>query len=425
MIQLTNPTWLWGLIGLFIPIGIHLLSRKEGRTIYIGSIRHLRESDSAQFSSIRLNEILLLLIRCLLLTLVTLFLAGFKITTINDENKKWLVVEPGIQNDESLKPLFDSLHKQQYELHYLTGNFPASINSNTKPPLDYWALVEDLKSKSIKNIIVITYNYATRFKGKRISASENIHWILREPTSEEFLADAVVTPKDSVSVRFGFSTSVRTKFETKSVHKPDLTQLPSVDSIIRKQDSIHVTIFNDAEFNYDRKVVVASLRAIQSIAPDRIVFTSKSIEQFNSAITGWIVWLSKKKPAFARGTNSIGYAPCQGEADGLIEPAQKAQFHCADRKSFKWVITKHLNEELAIKENFTLALASIILHNENDTLRAHDKRVLPEQLSWASAEDILSATTSFSPNDAWNKYLVILMLLMLTGERWLAHHRNQ
>jgi hypothetical protein len=425
MIQLTNPTWLWGLTGLFIPIGIHLLSRKEGRTIYIGSIRHLRESDSAQFSSIRLNEILLLLVRCLLLALVTLFLAGFKISTVHDENKKWLVVEPGMESDESLKPLFDSLHEQQYELHFLTANFPPLVNPNTKPPSDYWALVEELKSKSIKDIIVITYNYAIRFKGKRIPASKNIHWILREPMSQEFLAEPAITSNDSVTVRIGSSTSRQTKFETKHIRKSDLTQLPPLDSIARKQDFIHVTIFSEAEFEYDRKILAASLRAIQSITPDRIVLSSKSTGKFNAETAGWIFWLSNKKPVFESGTNLIGYAPCHAEAGRLLEPAQEAQILCGEGGDFDWVITKRLNEELVIKENFTFALASVILRNVNNTIGTHDKRVLPEQLLWASGEDMVSATISFSSGDTWNKYLVILILVALTAERWLAHYRNQ
>jgi hypothetical protein len=424
MIQLTNPAWLWGLTSLFIPIGIHLLSRKEGRTIYIGSIRHLRESDSAQFSSIRLNEMLLLLVRCLLLTLITLFLAGFKITTVNDENKKWLVVEPGMENDASLKPLFDSLHEQQYELRFLTANFPPSVNPNTKPPSDYWALVEDLKSKSIKDIIIITYNYATGFKGKRIPASENIHWILREPMSQEFLAETVITPNDSVTVRIGSSTSRKTKFETKRIRKSDLTHLPPLDSNTRKQDFIRVTIFSEAEFEHDRKILTASLRAIQSITPDRIVLSSKGTEQFNAETAGWIFWLSKKKPVFVAGTKLLGYAPCHAEAANLLEPAQEAQIFCGEGKSFDWIITKRLNEELVIKENFTFALAAIILRNVNNTISAHDKRVLPEQQLWASGEDMAS-TISFSSGDTWNKYLAILILIALTAERWLAHYRNQ
>ena len=49
-----NPTYLWALLGLLIPIAIHLWSKKEGKTVKIGSIELLRESDSKQTSIIKI-----------------------------------------------------------------------------------------------------------------------------------------------------------------------------------------------------------------------------------------------------------------------------------------------------------------------------------------------------------------------------------
>lgn len=49
MMQLTQSVWLWGLMALALPIAIHLLSRKEGRVVPVGSLRHLRETTSQQF----------------------------------------------------------------------------------------------------------------------------------------------------------------------------------------------------------------------------------------------------------------------------------------------------------------------------------------------------------------------------------------
>ncbi|NBP69377.1 MAG: hypothetical protein EBU52_11590, partial [Cytophagia bacterium] len=49
MITFSNPAMLWSLLGISIPIAIHLLSRKEGKVIPLGSIRYLEESPSQQF----------------------------------------------------------------------------------------------------------------------------------------------------------------------------------------------------------------------------------------------------------------------------------------------------------------------------------------------------------------------------------------
>ena len=74
--MLTQSAWLWGLVALALPVAIHLLSRKEGRVVPLGSLRHLRETTSQQFRGIKLNEYLLLALRILLLILFVLLLAG-------------------------------------------------------------------------------------------------------------------------------------------------------------------------------------------------------------------------------------------------------------------------------------------------------------------------------------------------------------
>src|SRR5919107_1833405 len=113
--QFLNPIWLWGLTGLLIPIGIHLLSRKEGRTIKIGSVRHLEDNTTRQFKSIRLNEYLLLALRCLLITLLVFLLSDFIFNGI-DENKKWLLIEKGLECDDKLAVLIDTLQKRGFEI---------------------------------------------------------------------------------------------------------------------------------------------------------------------------------------------------------------------------------------------------------------------------------------------------------------------
>ena len=106
--QLANPIWLWGLSGMLIPIGIHLLSRKEGRVIRIGSVRHLEDTISKQFKSIRLNEFILLGLRCLLIIILVLFLAGLDLN-ITGKNGKWLLIEGGLDKDNEFSSLIDSL----------------------------------------------------------------------------------------------------------------------------------------------------------------------------------------------------------------------------------------------------------------------------------------------------------------------------
>jgi len=89
-----NPIFLWALAGLSIPVGIHLLSRKEGKLIKLGSLRNLQETSTKQFRGIKLNEIVLLSLRCLLIIILCLLLSGLYWNS--SSVKKWVVVEKGL-----------------------------------------------------------------------------------------------------------------------------------------------------------------------------------------------------------------------------------------------------------------------------------------------------------------------------------------
>src|SRR5690606_31873789 len=95
MIQFLNPAWLWALLGMLVPIAIHLLSRKEGKVIPMGSTRFLSETSTSKFRSIKLNEVALLLLRCLLIALLVFFLAG--VTIRSSQREKWILIEPGLE----------------------------------------------------------------------------------------------------------------------------------------------------------------------------------------------------------------------------------------------------------------------------------------------------------------------------------------
>ena len=131
-----HPIWLWGLTGLLIPIGIHLLSRKEGKVVRMGSIRYLEDSTTKQFRSLRLNEVLLLILRCLAIALLVVLLSGLQFNTSGSHQKKWLVVEAGLEHDARFSSLSDSLKKEGYELKQLAKGFPALDSAKTER-LDY------------------------------------------------------------------------------------------------------------------------------------------------------------------------------------------------------------------------------------------------------------------------------------------------
>lgn len=420
MIQFANPVWLWGLLGLLIPVGIHLLSRKEGKVIPIGSLRHLKESDTAQFSSIRLNEILLLLLRCLLITLIVLMLAGASIRQTTSSGKKWLVVERGIERERMAAPLIDSLSAQGYELRRLTKDFPlledTLRNDQTVP--DYWALAEALAARPQNDIIVLSYNYVEGFKGKRQSTPDNLRWITYEPAPATYVAKTVAVGNDSVWVRTAQTSAAASMLNTTLESAAANTM--TVDPI----DTINVSLFYDIQFARDAKIIEACLGAVQTVVPYKIIIDKKTTAQYKPTGAGWTIWLADQVPPAIQ-TPLIAYSACAGNLQPVMLRGEQSRVLCNPAAANPdWLITRRLTEGLALDENLSLTLASILLSDRYKVNDEKDKRQLAEKATWAATteKEIRQADITSAPLE---RFLVIVLLLCLIAERWLAFNRNQ
>ena len=73
--QFVEPFLLWGALTVVIPVAIHFWHQKQGKPLPWAATQWLTESQQQQSRGIRLDNILLLLIRCLLLILVAFLLA--------------------------------------------------------------------------------------------------------------------------------------------------------------------------------------------------------------------------------------------------------------------------------------------------------------------------------------------------------------
>lgn len=71
-----QPTLLWGLLGISIPVAIHLWNGKKGKVIAWAAMAWLQPKESQSSRSLHLDQVLLLLLRILLWTLLVLFAVG-------------------------------------------------------------------------------------------------------------------------------------------------------------------------------------------------------------------------------------------------------------------------------------------------------------------------------------------------------------
>jgi len=73
--EFLNPNLLWGMLAVTLPVMIHFWYQKKGKTIAWAASQWLTEKTSLQHRGLRLDEIPLLLIRCLLVMLMSLILS--------------------------------------------------------------------------------------------------------------------------------------------------------------------------------------------------------------------------------------------------------------------------------------------------------------------------------------------------------------
>ena len=419
--QFLNPIWLWGLTGMLMPIGIHLLSLKEGKIIYIGSIRHLEETNTRHFRTIRFTELLLLSLRCILITLLVLLLSGLTFYSSPSKDLNWLLIEKGIESENRFKPLIDSLEKKGFELRWLAKDFPLFKDSSMiNATLNYWSLAESMKTQQAKQIVVLSYNYSNHFKGKRASIADNVQWISKNPAPVDFTLTAIRLSRDSVIVRKGLSTSDGTRFHNE--YRNTYTVLPVIvednEMPIQSQDTISITLYNDPQFEFDKEIIFAALKSINESMPYLLQIKTSPVEKWKvDDKEDWIIWLSEKEIPEPSSLNRIVYSKNEFETNELLTLSKSG-----------WVIPKKLDEGSAINKNLTLQLAEILLpiNEAQQRVKEFDKRVLPEKLLWSSlssqGEDISRVTENSNNIESYILFIILFTLLL---ERIIAYKRNQ
>lgn len=410
MIQFVQPLALWALAGLSIPIAIHFLSRKEGKVIRIGSIRHLEETTTQKFKGIRLNEILLLLLRCLCIVVFTLILAGLQFLTSNNGSKRWLLLEKGLEDDARVNTLRDSLDKQGFEIRFLSLGFP-TLDKPADEKSSYYQLINDLAQQDLEKVVVVSYNKSHRFRGEPSALPGTVQWISLPAAPSEFEVNTWITSLDSLYTRQGYSKEEVTYFET-TRRKVSLEEIASLTPERSKQ----VAIVSDAEHEADVQLVEASLRSLrdyQHVELEFLSYRTSELAKLPSDLE-FLFWLSDESMPESLNYKIIHLKP--DESIDLIKQESPTQ----------WRITKRLHPEIALKENFTVNFASLLLASPalEQLVQENDVRLLPDSIAWlpTQSENHRTFLGAFRPADS---YLFYLLLVLLIIERLLAYQRKQ
>lgn len=153
MFRLTAPAWLAGMVALTVPVVLHLWSRRPSRVVRLGSLSGLAGPPGAPALGRRLEEIPLLLLRCGVLALTILGIAGPTVSRSADSRPaaRVVLVLPSALPDSLgvyTHPVADSLRRAGEPLRLAAVGFPAlgagqtPVSAGTGPRL--WPLLATL-----------------------------------------------------------------------------------------------------------------------------------------------------------------------------------------------------------------------------------------------------------------------------------------
>ncbi|WP_420845141.1 BatA domain-containing protein [Maribacter litopenaei] len=412
-----------------IPLIIHLLNKGDVKTVKVGSVKFLRESDTKQSRKIRLNELLLLFLRMLLLALIILYMAEPQWKRNVEKASLTYLIEPSLVDDETFMSFTDSL--PQNNMRWFIEGFPEfEVEIDPKVNPNYWQLAQKLHEVHSDSIVVFTKGLVQGIKGTRPRISQKVHWIVVDNELEIDKYIAAKKVQDSVLLYKVSSSSLVTDLQKNVLSGNDeKIKLMTGDSLeleesgktikvpIVKNDTLKVTIAYDEYYQKEMQYFSASLEAVREYGMQEILLNRIDADaQFSEGRPmDLLIWLRNDKvPEIDLTTIAIKK---DSLANTLLEKTEsKNRYH----------LTGRLNIKNTIEENFTNELAKLLLEDDSlyQKMKGLDQRVMaePELTTIVSNEGVDSQSFQSMDISPWIWLTIVLVLVL---ERILSKLKKQ
>ncbi|WP_299313803.1 BatA domain-containing protein [uncultured Aquimarina sp.] len=427
-----NPTYLWALLGLLVPIAIHLWSKKEGKTIKVGSTKLLNESDSKQSRSIQLNEFFLLLVRMLLVGILVFIIAGFQIKKKATNAPVTYIIEATLVQDERIQTIIDTIATGA-SLRLLESGFPEldedQFDSNSRTP-NYWQLAKEMETLQTDSIVVFTNAFIKGIKGSRPETHKNITWISLDSEESSEKTIEIIKKEDSLQILSMSSNQDQLSFKKELIALADeRLKFNEIDDSVMfrvngKEERVPLTsglptkvvLFYEDSLATQKTYIEASLKAISKYLNKQIdIETVQNIEGMDYAVFDLVVWLSSGAAPNIP-TKVLVYQPDK-LADSIIE---------AGSSNTIFYLTEHLTTANSIDRNLSEELLKLFnFHQDIQTeINEYDKRTI-------NISELQPITTTLVTNKKQldffdiSKWLWLLLGALFIVERGVAKFRKQ
>ncbi|PJJ48569.1 BatA domain-containing protein [Hymenobacter chitinivorans] len=335
MLTFLAPSGLLALLGVALPVAIHLWNRRPGRTVQVGSIRWL-DAANRRLRNLRLEQIALLLLRILVVAVLALALANPIWRQPPPPRRGQVFISPDLLTSASVaavRPTIDSLRRRGFVLRQLGPRF-ARVSDTvwqrlaTQPAAaaaaasySFWPRVQQA-ADSFPGQPLYVYTSATlrHFQGRRPALPAAVRWqTVPLPTPETtWLRGAHLAAPDSLRLLISRSTedAVLTRAVTVARPTQSATELPRVPGLpplryssvagrsfiqVEGPDSsrvpiltepLRVWLYHDADHTLDARYVAAALRAAALGLGPRLELTVSTRPPQAGAPLHWLFWLA-------------------------------------------------------------------------------------------------------------------------------------
>ena len=427
----THPLYLWGLLGLLVPLAIHLWSKKEAKTIKVGSIALLKESTSKKSRSLQWNEWALLALRMLLVTGLVLLMAGPQMLGRKNQDKVAYFVEPSL-NAQLGQALLDSL-AQEAPVHLLQQGFPlwqpnGAVDMVFQTP-HYWQWAKALEEFPADSLVLFTQGLQQGIRGKRPQVAKPMHWVVLEGEVEQTVPWQVQRNGDMARITKFRSSSAMGEFivEQRPWKEVEPYLNPSGDSLMLPWQGgqrsvplvgdtpLKIGLYANTDFENEQKYIKSAFTALAKFWQRELLIIPMAEGDSVESDVDLLVWLAQAPSPTFQGPRLVFKEDAL--ADDLIAAGPSPRvFHLTARLDAERATQARLPEQLARLVYPTDQLHAQIAEYDQrnvplETLRPRPKA--PQEKVRQQAGQALSLWV-------WGA-LVVLFL----AERTLAHIRKQ
>jgi hypothetical protein len=482
-----HPIWFFALSAISIPVAIHLWNVRKGKTLKIGSIALITAASQKRSLNRRLNDVLLLLLRCFLLILVVFTLAAPLLlrNSNTSKTKGWVLIPMESMKEayQKFKPKVDSLNKAGFEFHYFDNGFArADVNKvladtahYQNSSADYWSLIQQLDSQVPPSlpVYVFTSNGTSHFAGGKPEVSLNLHWqtYTAADSISRWIAKAWLTNSGDIQIVEGSSNPRGTSYKNYSIRSGDQSTKYVVNSDSAKlsiglknsngrvavdTSTRRLVIYADKN-SPDVGYLKAALGAIIQFTKHRATIRQYSDASQIPSQRNWLFWLSDKPLnqqlqydnlfVYENGKINRGNSAIEAETsdqkielyksittndkgfaiwkDGFGNPVLDLEPRSGRNLYHFYSRFDPAWSDLVWSNEFPKMLLKLIVGPVTAPDAKYDKRIL-------SNEQIMPVITNAGSISVGNitdhihlsRYLWLLLAVTFFAERWLSHHNK-